>query len=294
MSKLREYYSQTKRAAAVLTPEAMQAQQSAMPPQGGIPMDPSMGGGVSTQGMPPQGGMPMDPSMMGGMTPQGGMPMDPSMGGGMPPQGALPPEILQDQQFLMFLQQAMGITVDPNSGTFMDPNGQPIDPNLIMQAYQAYMQEMAMMQQQGGMPMDPSMGGGMPPQGMPPQGGIPMDPSMMGGSPMDPAMTPPQGPDIASTVESLFKEHTANLDRKLSALLDKIEALSSTIDSLITSRDREINRDEEEAALIAELEQELSHPAPVQPVQMGIPAPMEPKQAFIRPISIMEIIQGGF
>lgn len=39
---------------------------------------------------------------------------------------------------------------------------------------------------QGGAPMDPSMMGGMPPQGMPPQG-APMDPAMMGGAPMDPA-----------------------------------------------------------------------------------------------------------
>lgn len=81
----------------------MQAQQ--MGGQG-MPMDPSMMGGMPPQGMPMDpsmmqgGGMPMDPSMMGGMPPQG-MPMDPSMmQGGMPPQGGqggmeIPPEILQ-------------------------------------------------------------------------------------------------------------------------------------------------------------------------------------------------------
>lgn len=46
---------------------------------------------------------------------------------------------------------------------------------------------------QGGAPMDPSMMGGMPPQGMPSQG-APMDPAMMGGAPMPPAGgMPPQG-----------------------------------------------------------------------------------------------------
>ena len=60
------YRAMLKRAAAVMTPEAMQAGA------GGMPMDPSM-----------QGGMPMDPAMA-----QGGMPMDRSMmQGGMPTQG---------------------------------------------------------------------------------------------------------------------------------------------------------------------------------------------------------------
>jgi len=153
-----------KRAAALLTPEAEQA--AVQPP----PQDPSM-----------MGGAPMDPSMMqgGGMPPQGA-PMDPSMQGGMPPQGGgqLPPEILQDQQFIQWLQQ-QGVAFDPNSGMFIDTqSGQPIPPEAIMQAYQQYMMEM-----QGGQGM-PRQGG----QPMPPaQGGAPMDPSMMGGgAPMRP------------------------------------------------------------------------------------------------------------
>ena len=49
---------------------------------------------------------------------------------------------------------------------------------------------------QGGAPMDPSMMGGMPPQGMPPQG-APMDPAMMGGAPMPPGGMPPMDPAAA-------------------------------------------------------------------------------------------------
>ena len=202
-----------KQAAAILTPEAEQAAMQPPMPQQGAPMDPSMIGGA-----------PMDPAMAGGMPPQGGMPMDPNMQGGM---SQLPPEIMQDQMFLQFLSEMAGIMFDPNSGSFVDQEGNPVPPELIMQAYQAFQEQQAQMQggapmdpsmmggmpPQGGMPMDPAMAGGMPPQGsptepammdpamaggMPPQGmpmdpamvqgGAPMDPAMMGGMPMDPSM----------------------------------------------------------------------------------------------------------
>jgi len=188
-----------KRAVAILTPEAMQAAMQPPPPDpaamGGAPMDPAMAGGQP----------PMDPAMMGGGAPMppGGAPMDPSMAGG------LPPEALQDQLFLQFLAEAFGIMMDPRSGQFFDQNGQPVPPDMLMQAYDAYMQGMQQLQGQGGMPpmdpaamggqppMDPAMAGGQPPMdpaamggaSLPPPGGMPpMDPSMMGGAPM-----PPQG-----------------------------------------------------------------------------------------------------
>lgn len=202
------YYSRqpifNKRAVAILTPEAMQAAMQPPPPDpaamGGAPMDPAMAGGQP----------PMDPAMMGGQPP-----MDPAMAGGapMPPQGGaggLPPEALQDQMFLEFLAQAFGIMIDPRSGQFFDQNGQPVPPEMLMQAYDAYMQGMQQLQMQGGgmapqgAPPDPAAMGGQPPMdpamagGMPPQGAVPMDPAMMGGAPMPPqGGMPPMDPTMA-------------------------------------------------------------------------------------------------
>ena len=163
-----------KQAAAILTPEA---EAAAVAP----PADPAAAGG-----MPPQGA---DPAAMG--APQPGM--DPAMAGGAPQQGAaqLPPEILQDQQFIQLLMQ-QGLQFDPNTATFYGPDGQPVPPEIIMQAYQEYQQMMA---QGGGVPpqgADPAAMGGQPPMdpamagGMPPQGAA--DPAMAGGAPMDPSM----------------------------------------------------------------------------------------------------------
>ena len=206
MSRYHDLARMYKIAAAVLTPEAEQAAMGGTPPQG-APMDPAMGGGA-----------PMDPGMMppdmGGMPPQGGAPMDPAMAGGMPPQGGgqIPPEILQDPMFMQFLQEALGIMFDPNSGAFYDQQGQMVPPDIIMQAYQAFQQQLQQMQgapvPPQGATMDPAAMGGMPPQGgasMPPptggdmgagatppdMGGAPMDPAAMGGAPM-----PPPGGDM--------------------------------------------------------------------------------------------------
>ena len=80
-----------KKSAALLTPEAEAAAvptqdpnaMGGMPPQGGMPMDPSMMGGQPP--MDPNTGMPMDPSMMGGdPNAMGGMPVEQDMGQGMP------------------------------------------------------------------------------------------------------------------------------------------------------------------------------------------------------------------
>lgn len=141
--------------------------------------------------------------------------MDPAMAGGapMPPAGGIPPELMQDQIFLQFLAEVFGIMLDPRSGQFFDQNGQPVPPEMLMQAYQAYMQGMQQLQAQGGgmppadpsmaagAPMDPAMAGGMPPAADPAaMGAAPMDPTMAGGMPpaapvgqppMDPGMMPP-------------------------------------------------------------------------------------------------------
>ena len=233
------YWHLLKRAAAVMTPEAMQAGPAGMPPQG-APMDPSMMQG----GMPPQGA-PMDPSaMQGGMPPQGA-PVDPSMMQG----GGLPPEILQDQAFVQMLQQS-GVMLDPQSGMFMDPSGQPVPPEMIVQAYEAYMQgQQAGQAGPGGMPpqgapMDPSMAqGAMPPQD------APMDPSMVPEGPegMPPQGAPAGGPEadgmlpepvmnaissiVASTVEPAVQDLTSQLGQALSDLAAKIDELSARLDA---------------------------------------------------------------
>lgn len=190
-----------KRAASVMTPEAQQAAAGGGQP----PMDPSMMGGAPG-GMPPDAGggqPPMDPAMaQGGPPPQG------------PQGGEIPPEIIQDQGFIQFLAEMAGIMFDPQSGTFMDSQGQPVPAEAVMQLYQEY--QMQMQQGGGGQPpMDPSMAQGGDPNAMPPDAGggqPPMDPAMMGGDPnamppeaggqppMDPAMMggdpnamPPEG-----------------------------------------------------------------------------------------------------
>jgi hypothetical protein len=131
----------------------------------------------------------MDPAMAGGMPPQGGAPA---------PADGLPPEAMQDQLFLQFLAEAFGVMLDPRSGQFFDQNGQPVPPDMLMQAYDAYMQ--GLQQMQGGqMPMDPSMQGGQPPMdpGMTGEQS-PMDPAAMGGAPMPPqGDMPPMDPAMA-------------------------------------------------------------------------------------------------
>ena len=175
-----------KRATAVMTPEAMQAavQPPMDPSMGGAPMDPAAAGG-----MPP--GAPMDPAAMGG-APAGAPPMDPSMAGGAAAAqgsggGEIPPEILQDQLFMQFMQ-SMGVMFDPQSGTFVDPNGQPLSVDEVMQIYDMFQQQVAAQggAAPGGAPADPAaMGAPMDPAAA---GGAPMDPAAMGGMPPDDAM----------------------------------------------------------------------------------------------------------
>ena len=151
-----------KRAAAILTPEAMQA-------AGAVPEVPQ-GGMVPPQGMSPDmGGVP--PQEMSQPDMQQGMAMQGVGSGG----GQIPPEIMQDQQFIQWLA-SQGIQLNPQTGQFVGPDGQALPVDVIVQAYQefqAMMQQEAEEQAGGGAPqgMPTGMGGGVPQQGMPQQGG---------------------------------------------------------------------------------------------------------------------------
>lgn len=246
-----------KKSAALLTPEA---EAAAVPPQ--------------------------DPNAMGGMPPQGGVPMDPStMQGALMPQGQ-PGAWMQDPMFIQFLQQ-MGVQFD-QQGNAIDPNGQPIPPEMLDQLYMSFQQQMA---QQGGAPMDPStMQGGMPQDpsmlssqtSVDPNTGMSMDPAMMGSdlnamggiSPegMEPSMLAPsavgQGMPqdmlnnmasiIMDSVDSVLDEKMAALDKKISAFADKLDSIKSMLDDLAlgtdtVSKKQQLDNDKLNAELEADL-----------------------------------------
>ena len=265
-----------KKSAALLTPEAEAAAvppqdpnaMGGMPPQGGMPMDPAMMGGQLP--MDPNTGMPMDPSMMGGMPPQGGAPMDPAMMQGGMPQGVpmtqgQPGAWMQDQGFIQFLQQ-IGVQFD-QQGNAIDPNGQPIPPEMLDQLYAQYQQQM--MAQGGQLPMDPNTGMPMDPNMM---GG---DPNAMGGMPVEQGMAPsaveqdmsqgmPQdmmnnmASIIMDSVDSVIDQRMAALDKKISAFADKLDSIKSMLDDLAlgtdtASKKQQLNNDKLNAQLEADL-----------------------------------------
>lgn len=260
------YSGLTKSAVASLTPEAMQAAQAPMDPaaMGGAPMDPAAMGGA------PAGAPPADPAMAAG----GGVPVGPSG-------GTVPPEILQDQQFLMFLQQMMGITFDPQSQTFIDPQGQPIPAEMIVQAYQEFQAQMAAQAQgapAGAPPMDPAMAAGAPPAdpaamggevppeaaAMPPEGAMPAAPE---GAPAEgaPAEGMPADPMqqmaemVLSAVETIVNEALSAQEKKITTLLDKIDTLKKDVEAALNSDNKRTKEDEDEdGKLRGELEQELA------------------------------------
>ena len=140
-----------KRAAAILTPEAMQA-------AGAVPE-------VPQEGMMPPQEMPQ-PDMQQGMTMRG-------VGSGG---GQIPPEIMQDQQFIQWLA-SQGIQLNPQTGQFIGPDGNALPVDVIVQAYQEFQ---AVMQQQSAA-MSPQEA---QPQPMPPQGvdmGMPQPGAEQGG-----------------------------------------------------------------------------------------------------------------
>lgn len=260
----------------------------------------------------------------------GGDPMAPQAG------GQIPPEILQDQMFIQFLQEALGVSLDTASGMFMGPNGEPIPPELIIEAYQ----EFQTMQAQGGMaPAAPAGGAGMPPEaGMPPAAG--MDPAMAAGgapmpggaAPMDPmaAGVPPEAAggmapemggapegapaaeasgqdpviqEILSSVEAVLQAFSGKLDKQLSAILDKIDALKLDITSLRDTTDQRSKMEEDEAQRIREeLEAELTPTAKSASISIPAPAPIQLPQTEACPQkraqksgvpNLFSVIQGG-
>lgn len=301
-----------KSAVAVLTPEAMQAAMQPLPQDpammgGQPPMDPSMQGGM----MPPGGVPPMDPSMMG-MPPQGA-PMDPSMMGGQPPMdpsmmggapaGSLPPEIMQDPMFIQFLAEAMGIMLDQTSGQFFDQSGQPVPPEVLMQAYQSYMQ--AMQQMQGGaMPMDPSMMGGQPPMNPAAMGGAQMDPAMTGGAPEEQPMDPMMqeladlmvnvvGDEVVTplkeAIEAIGKQMN-DLKELVKTMRDEMDVVRDQVDSQEHTDDKRKEEDkDEEAKLRDELAAELQPTVPQEPeIKQAAQQSAEPAQW--RPVNIMDVL----
>lgn len=255
----------------------MQPGQPPMDPSmaGGAPMDPSMMGGAP---MDPSMGWqpPMDPSM-GGQPPMdpsmaGGAPMDPSMMGGAP--GAMPPEIMQDQGFLQFLQQAFGAQVDPQAGVILDPQtGQPIPAELLSQAYAAYQQQ---------------AGGGMPPPG----GEAPMEPAA-GGMPADvagdaPAGIPPETLDqIQSAIDASIENYTAQLDKKIETLLDKLETVKQALESMRDTDDaREKAAKDESRQLQEDLAAELN---PVVKTASAVPR----QAAAPKPVNLFSLLMEG-
>lgn len=96
----------------------------------------------------------------------------------------------------------------------------------------------------GGAPMDPSMMGGAP-AGAPPmdpamaaQGGAPMDPSMMGGAPMDPSQDPMVmaiADAVGKNVQDTLQQQLSGVDKKIAALVDKLDSVKQIVDSLIST-----------------------------------------------------------
>ena len=295
-----------KKSAALLTPEAEAAAvppqdpnaMGGMPPQGGMPMDPATMGGQP----------PMDPSMMGGMPPQGGAPMDPAMMQGGMPQGAPMPQgqpgaWMQDQSFIQFLQQ-IGVQFD-QQGNAIDPNGQPIPPEMLDQLYAQYQQQM--MAQGGQPPMDPNTGMPMDPSMM---GG---DPNAMGGMPVEQGMEPsameqdmgqgmPQdmmnnmASIIMDSVDSVIDQRMAALDKKISAFADKLDSIKSMLDDLALGTDTAVKKQQlDNDKLNAQLEADLR--GAQQPQQQQLAGTQDlMKSASVKEIkpvrSILDIMRG--
>ena len=146
--------------------------------------------------------------------------------------------------------------------------------------------------------MDP-VAAGAPPEAA---GGVPPE---MGGAPA--AATPEQDPviqEILSSVEAVLQAFSGKLDKQLSAILDKIDALKLDITSLRDTTDQRSKMEEDEAQRIREeLEAELaptsqksasiSIPAPA-PIQLPQTEDKTPKRAQKSGVpNLFSIIQGG-
>ena len=234
-------------APAGLPPEALQDQGFIQAlAQAGVQLDPATGQAVAQDGTPGppeilvqayqeylaamQGGQGMAPGAapMGapGMTPAGA-----PMGGPMPPQGApmgapgmapgagIPPEALQDQEFLRTLAQA-GVQIDPASGQAFGPDGTPIPPEAVAQAF-------AQWQAAGG------------PQAAAAEAQAPAGPDA------EATGQPPQQ-DIQSMLDSSLQAAMASLEKRLETLVDKLDTLKMEIESLRDTDDMRSRQDRAE------------------------------------------------
>ena len=277
-----------KKAFMPLTDQAMAAQGTPMPPQGGMPMPPP-----GAAPMPPQGGMPpVDPATVMPIDPNTGMPIDPNMmaqGAPMPP-----------------VDPNTGMPVDPATGMPVDPNtGMPMDPNMMAQG--------APMPPQGGaqvstgdMVIDALLGMGV----------MIVDPN---GQPIPPEMIaqmvqemnaqtggmPQEGSSTGDTNGDAVLETMAQLDKNISVLLDKVDSIRNLIDSdrgadesYKKSKDNSAEADVNaiDAELQAMLEEQAIAGQQNAPMEMPVDAmPMagmiDPQQA--EQLSLMQAMQRG-
>ena len=200
--------------------------------------------------------------------------------GGMPPQvqqqgGQLPPEIMQDQQFMAFMTQAMGAQADMQSGMFIDPaTGQPIPPDLVMQAYQQFQQQMGGVGAQGGADMAASQ-----------------QPPMDAGQEAAGMQLPPEVMEqLQSAVDASIQNYTAQLDKKIETLLDKLETVKQALESMRDTDDERDRASQHEAQTLRdEIAADLAPTSPVKTASetrtagARVPTP--------KPINMLELLR---
>ena len=283
------FLQMNKNSAAMLTP---QAQQAAIQP----PADPAMAGGMPAGGAPMDpammGGAAMDPSMMTGGMPAGGAPMDPAMMGGAPAAQGMPSPVgapgqsgvsgawMQDQMFIDFLLQS-GFQID-QQGNVIDPNGQPMDPQIMDQLYAEFQNQMAQM---GGAAMDPNaaaanpaMTGGMPPAGAEPAAQSPGTEMVPPGIPQE---TLNQLAGITQDViDTALQEKLSSLDKKITAFAEKLDTIKTMLDDIIIgNKSQEDIQKSEDAKLDSELQAELRNAQPAVVEQPVATAGLVPEMA---------------
>lgn len=272
------FKSVNKTAAAMLTPEA---QQAAMQPP---PQDPAAMGG-----MPPQGA-PMDPAMMG--APAGAPPMD-SAAAGMPPEAmgapmGQPGTWMQDQMFLQFLQ-SMGVQVQPD-GSAIDPNGQPVPPEMMEQIYAQFQQEMAA--QQGAMPPEGAPAEGMPPEGAP--GEMPPEAPMGDPVAMQEDVLNQMAGMIQDIIDSTMEEKMAVIDKKLSAYADKLDTIKMLLDDILTDSSKAEKAEKaEDAKIDDDIAKDLAGAQESAPVEIPATETIVVPQAGAPAGNMLDIMRGN-
>lgn len=250
-----------------------QAPQGADPNAGAMPpMDPAAAQGAMPPAEDPAamaGGMPpADPSMMQDPNAGAMAPAAPAQGGG------LPPEILQDQAFMSFIQDpqnGLGIPFDPNSGAFVDPQtGQPIPDDMIMQAYQVFQQQQ----------------GGAPAEGAAPEGQAPEAAAAAG-------MPPEMLDQFQSMIDAAIQNFTAQLDKKLETLMDKLDTVKMALESQRDTEDKRAKQDKDDAAALRdEIAAELNPTGTVKEASAQKPKAQAKRASAVKPINMFDLLMG--